>query len=84
MCIESPWTAYGGRAFYKIQSTDSRFMGLAGIPLGLGKRDGKNVTGSDALPAGVNVTIWKHAGVAANATCEFMAAKEYKSVTGCA
>ena len=59
-------------------------MGLAGIPLGLGKRNGASVTGSDALPVDVNVTIWKHTGIAANATCEFMAAKEYKTVKGCA
>ncbi len=83
-CIESPWTAYGGRAFHAIQSTDSLLMGLAGIPSGLGKRDGANFTASDALPAGVNVTIWKHTGRAANATCEFRAARDYKTVNGCA
>ena len=82
VCIESPWTAYGGRAFAGVQSESSILMSLSGIASGMRKRDGP-ITGLDALSKDVKVTTWKHTGGRANLECEFRAAKDQKPVDGC-
>ncbi len=77
LCVQSPMkTVKGGRAYFGAQSVDSWING---------KRDSVGgVNGSEALPPGVNVTVWKH-GIVRNVdpVCEWQLAMNGKDIRQC-
>ena len=78
LCVQNPISSIkGGRAYYGSQSVSSWFNG---------KRDSvAGVNGSEALPVGVNATVWRHdAGNSATLKCEWELAMEGKKVSECA
>ena len=78
LCVQNPIkNVKGGRAYYGTQSVDSWING---------KRDSVGgVNGSEALPSGVNATVWMHSTANnVDVKCEWQLAMEGKDVSNCA
>lgn len=75
LCVQNPiQSAKGGRAYYGQQAMSSWVNG---------KRDSVNgVSGSDALPPGINATIFRH-NSKSSISCEWRLAQEGKNITMC-
>ena len=76
LCVQNPIKAVkGGRAYYGQQAVTSWING---------KRDSiGNVNGSEALPQGINATVFRHSPTAL-LPCEWTLAQEGKNITMCA
>ena len=78
LCVQNPIKSVkGGRAFYGTQSVNSWING---------KRDSiAGVNGFDALPKGINATVWNHSDKKnVDLKCEWRLATEGKDITYCA
>ena len=75
LCVKNPIrNAKGGRAYYGQQAVSSWING---------KRDSVGgVNGSEALPPGINATIFRHDS-SSNMSCEWKLAQEGKNITMC-
>ena len=83
LCVQNPIKAVkGGRAFYGQQSVSSWINGKRDV---IGERDAVGgVNGSEALPQGINATIFRHDAVADSALkCEWAMAAQGQNVNGC-
>ena len=78
LCVQNPIQAVkGGRAYYGQQAITSWINGKRL------KRDSVgNVNGSDALPPGINATIFRHEPTS-SLNCEWVLAQEGKNLTRC-
>lgn len=76
LCVQNPLKSVkGGRAYFGTQNVGSWING---------KRDSVGgVNGSEALPLGVNATVWKHSTKNVNLYCEWQLAMEGKDVSDC-
>ena len=75
LCVENPITSVkGGRAYFGQQTISSWING---------KRDSVGgVNGSEALPLGINATVFRHDS-SSNMSCEWTLAQENKNITMC-
>lgn len=78
LCVQNPISAAkGGRAYYGQQTIKSWISGKKQ------KRDSvAGVNGTDALPLGINATIFRHE-TASSMSCEWVLAQEHKNLTMC-
>ena len=77
-CVQSPVSVVkGGRAYYGQQRVSSWINGKARK-----KRDSIRVDATEALPRGINATIFRH-DAQSNESCEWVLAEEGKNLTGC-
>ena len=78
LCVQNPIKAVkGGRAYYGQQAINSWFNGKRV------KRDSVGgVNGTEALPPGINATIFRHEATS-SLSCEWVLAQEGKNLTSC-
>ena len=82
-CVEVPTSSpHGGRAYYGIHPTPS-----ISIPELFGqhnnKRDPSGLSGLNALPPHVNMTMFAHNGPASSITCETQAVQQRRPLSSC-
>ena len=81
-CVDDPVsTPSGGRAYYGVHPAPAISIQDIFGPSRI-KRDTSDVSGLNALPPLVNVTIFSH-NHSANVTCEAQAAQQRQSISSC-
>ena len=82
-CIEVPISSpHGGRAYYGVHPTPSSINIQDLFGPSKKKRDASGVSGLNALPLHVNMTIFAHAS-SAKISCEEQAAEQRRPLTSC-